>query len=84
MTTVKHPEVHVPLVGHDGNAFAILGSVTRALRRAGVPQAERDAFFAEATAGDYDHLLQTVMSWVSTSSASDDYDLDEEDDESDD
>jgi hypothetical protein len=23
-----------------------------------------DAFFAEATSGDYDHLLQTTMAWV--------------------
>jgi hypothetical protein len=35
-----------------------------ALRAAGVPQEEVDAFFAEATSGDYDHLLQTTMAWV--------------------
>ena len=29
-----------------------------------IPKAERDAFMAEATAGDYDHLLQTAMAWV--------------------
>jgi len=29
-----------------------------------VPQDEIDAFFAEATSGDYDHLLQTTMRWV--------------------
>jgi hypothetical protein len=23
-----------------------------------------DAYFAEATSGDYDHLLQTTMRWV--------------------
>jgi hypothetical protein len=23
-----------------------------------------DSFFAEATSGDYDHLLQTTMAWV--------------------
>jgi hypothetical protein len=27
----------------------------------GVPQAQIDAFMTEATAGDYDHLLQTCM-----------------------
>lgn len=31
----KHPDVEVELVGHDGNAFAILGAVSKALRRAG-------------------------------------------------
>jgi hypothetical protein len=54
----------IHLLGQDGNAFAILGAVNKALRRAGVSQEERDAFMAEATAGDYDHLLQTVMRWV--------------------
>jgi hypothetical protein len=62
-----HPEVSVQLTGTDGNAFAILGKVTRALTRAGVPKAERDAFLAEAVSGDYDHLLQTAMRWVAVS-----------------
>ena len=47
-----------------GNAFAILGRTAAALRHGGVPQEEIDAFFAEATSGDYDHLLQTTMAWV--------------------
>ena len=59
-----YPDVTVELVGTDGNAFAVLGAVTKALRRAGVSVAERDAFFAEATSGDYDHLLATAMRWV--------------------
>lgn len=60
---VKFPEVTVQLVGEDGNAFAILGRVTRALKRAG-HRDEVDAFMDEATAGNYDQLLQTVMRWV--------------------
>jgi hypothetical protein len=60
----RHPEVQVQLSGQDGNAFAILGRTTAALRAAGVPQEEIDAYFAEATSGDYDHLLQTTMAWV--------------------
>lgn len=62
--SVKYPEIEVKLVGRDGNAFAILGAVSAGLKQAGVPQAERDAFYAEATAGDYDHLLRTACSWV--------------------
>ncbi len=64
MTDVKYPNVTVNLVGEDGNAFAILGKVGRALRRAGIDADELDAFRKEAKAGDYDHLLQTVMRWV--------------------
>jgi len=61
---VKYPHVVVRLVGEDGNAFAILGAVSKALRRAGVASDEVAAFYKEATAGDYDHLLQTAMRWV--------------------
>ena len=60
----RFPEVTVQLSGEDGNAFAILGRTAAALRAAGVPSEEIDAYFAEATSGDYDHLLQTTMRWV--------------------
>jgi hypothetical protein len=56
--------VTVPLVGEDGNAFAILGRVGKSLRRAGYSQEARDAFMADAQSGDYNHLLQTAMDWV--------------------
>ena len=64
MTGPKHPDVVVQLSGQDGNAFAILGSVQNAMRRAGVPEEERSQFYAEATAGDYDALLRTCLRWV--------------------
>jgi len=51
----------VRLIGTDGNAFAVLGHVQRALREAGWTQENIEAFRAEATSGDYDHLLGTVM-----------------------
>jgi len=34
---------------------------------AGIGKEERDAFMDEAMSGDYDHLLQTCMKWVSVS-----------------
>jgi hypothetical protein len=61
---MKYPNVKVKLVGEDGNAFAILGRVRRELRRVGVPKEECDRFMAEATAGDYNHLLDVCMKWV--------------------
>jgi hypothetical protein len=61
MTDVKYPDVEVQLSGQDGNAFAILGAVRKALRKAGHDTSE---FMAEATSGDYDHLLQTCMKYV--------------------
>lgn len=56
--------VNLKLNGPGGNAFAILGVVERALKRAGVSDADCAAFFEEATAGDYYHLLDTVRKWV--------------------
>ena len=61
---VRFPEVVVQLSGEDGNAFAILGTVRRALKRAGVDAEAVDEFQAEASSGDYGHLLTTVMKWV--------------------
>ncbi len=60
---IKHPDVKVQLTGQDGNAFAVLGAVGRALRTAGHGD-EVDEFMAEATSGDYGHLLATAMRWV--------------------
>ena len=61
---MKYPNIVVQLVGNDGNAFAILGSVSKALRENGVSKEEIDSFYSEATSGDYDALLQTCMEWV--------------------
>ena len=61
----KYPEVQVQMVGEDGNAFAIIGRVSKALGRAGVSAEEVEEFTEEAMSGDYDELLQTVIRWVS-------------------
>ena len=61
---VKYPNIVVQLTGQDGNAFAILGRVIKAMRKEGIPQEEIDAFLAEAKSGDYDRLLRTCMEWV--------------------
>jgi hypothetical protein len=61
---VKYPDVTVQLSGQDGNAFAIMGRVQEALRKAGASVEERNAYYTEATEGDYDHLLQVTMRWV--------------------
>src|SRR5579871_2652433 len=71
----ERPELQ--LVGIDGNAFAIMGAVSDALRRAGKSEA-RQAFLKEATAGDYDHLLRVCMSYVKAPPANDDDDYEED------
>ena len=64
MSDIKYPNITVELVGNDGNAFAILGTVKRSLKKANVPQEEIDKFMTEATSGNYDYLLATCMRWV--------------------
>jgi hypothetical protein len=53
----------VKLVGEDGNAFAILGRVKSALKKAGLTE-EAEQYHKEATSGDYDHLLRTTLLYV--------------------
>lgn len=66
-TEVKYPDIEVQLTGTDGNAFAIIGKVAKALRRAGVSKEVEEQFIDEATAGDYNHVIATAMRWVEVS-----------------
>lgn len=70
---VRYPNCTVTLVGHDGNGFAIMGRVKRALVAhmrddlqfgAKTIEAEITAYLDASTEADYDHLLRTAMSWV--------------------
>ena len=61
---VKYPEIEVQLTGNDGNAFAIMASVRKALKRAKVSSDEIAEYVKESTSGDYDNLLRVAMSWV--------------------
>lgn len=66
MRGTKKPRtsIKVPLTGEDGNAFAIIGRVRTALRRAGYEPELIEEFTREAMSGDYDHLIQTVLEYV--------------------
>jgi hypothetical protein len=63
----KYPGVEVELTGYDGNAFAILGRMQKALRDNRVPALKIMQFMDEAASGDYNHLLRTCMEWVEVS-----------------
>lgn len=64
MNTPIFPNIKVKLIGQDGNAFAIIGSVRAAMKKAKVPIETITTFSSEAMSGDYNHLLQTVMKYV--------------------
>jgi hypothetical protein len=57
----EHGAIELDLVGIDGNAFAVMGAVSRQARRQGWPAEARDALLKEMTRGDYDHLLGVAL-----------------------
>lgn len=65
-TTPKYPEVNVQLTGNDGNAFAIMGRVSRALRDAG-HAGDVAEYRIESMDGDYDNLLRVAAKYVTVS-----------------
>ena len=56
--------VSVQLSGNDGNAFAIMGAVKSALKKAGASKEELDQYLSDSMSGDYDNLLRVAMEWV--------------------
>lgn len=65
---VRYPNVKVELIGGDGNAFAIIGTVSKALKRANVPMDEVKAFQQQCMQSEsYDALLGLVMQTVDVS-----------------
>lgn len=53
----------VKLIACDGNAFFIMGTVRKALLKAGLEE-EAKEFVKKATSGDYDNLLRVVIEYV--------------------
>lgn len=61
------------LKGPDGNAYMLLGRAANALKDAGHTEEERKHFHNQATNGDYDNLLATIMEWFIVVSAKIEY-----------
>ena len=49
---------------NDGNAYSVMGSVQKAMKSAGATKEELATYWEEATAGDYDNLIQVSMRYV--------------------
>lgn len=60
-TKLPDKKVRLTLSEIDGNAFFLMGAFSRAARRQGWSDDEREAVLSECKAGDYDHLLQTLL-----------------------
>jgi len=54
----------VKLTGVSGNAFAVMGVVSRALRKAGCPKEHVDKYMEESMAGDYNNLLTVAHKYA--------------------
>ena len=77
MTQIK--KVKLNLVGLDGNAFSLMGAFTKQARREKWTPEEIKIVMDECQAGDYDHLLATLMKYCDEDR--EDEDEDEEDSE---
>lgn len=64
---VKYPNIRVRLTGTDGNAFSIMGKVSAALKKGGVPKGEIEEYTEESMSGDYNNLLCVAARWVQVS-----------------
>jgi hypothetical protein len=63
----RYPDIEVQLTGEDGNAYAVIGAVAKALKAADVDRTIVSQFRDEAMAGDYNELLSTCSEWVTVS-----------------
>ena len=64
--TPKYPHVIVEMDidGPDGNAFAIMGRVSAALKKAGATKEEINQYTMDSMSGDYENLLAAADRWV--------------------
>jgi hypothetical protein len=60
----KFKHVVVNMRGLSGNALVIVGTVMKALARAGATSTERWIFRGNALSNNYEHVLATVVQWV--------------------
>lgn len=57
-------DVEVQLSGEDGNAFSIIGRVSKALKRAGEAELAKEFTDKAFAAGSYDEILRLCMEYV--------------------
>lgn len=62
-TQPKYPQAVVHLTLTE-NAFEIMGTVHKALQRAGASSAELSQYTMDSMSGDYDNLCEAVHRWV--------------------
>lgn len=59
----KFEKPRVVLTGTDGNAYAIMAKIKKALMENGLQNKVKE-FLDEATSGNYDHLIETCFKYA--------------------
>ena len=59
------------LIGVDGNAFSVMGYVSKAMKREHKPQKEIDAYLKDAQSSDYNHLIAVSVEMCENLNAED-------------
>lgn len=68
MSTPTYPDIEVELIGTDGNAFALIGKVSTALKQAKISREQVVEFQRNAMQSpSYEDLLNYLMETVSIS-----------------
>ena len=65
--TPKYPDIIITmdLEGQDGNAFVIMGAVSKRLKMAGATKEEISQYTMDSMSGDYENLIAVQSKWVS-------------------
>jgi hypothetical protein len=58
------PMFNIEVVPNDGNAFSIMGAVSKAIRRAGASDEVIEQYRNESMSGDYDNLIAVAGKYV--------------------
>jgi hypothetical protein len=69
-------EERFTLVGVDGNAYSVMGYVTRCMRTCLKTKEEQDAYLKDAMSSDYNHLLAVSCEMIDKLNAENDSDKD--------
>ena len=62
----KHPDIEIcmDIMGPEGNAYVLLGTVEKALKKFGHDE-DAKSYIKEAMSGDYENLLAVTRTYVS-------------------
>lgn len=63
MSKKVHKTLNLEFVGKNGNAFFLMGVFQKQARREGWSEEDIQTVLTEAKAGDYNHLLNTLVSY---------------------